>query len=51
MARSPDRDQPEACGSSPPAVSKGGKPMNEADLRRKLRNFPSARLAQRINSR
>jgi hypothetical protein len=51
MAESRDRDQPEACGSSPPAVLERRQPMNEADLRRKLRNFPSARLAQRINSR
>jgi hypothetical protein len=33
-----------------PAVLKGGNQMNEADLRRKLRNFPSARLAQRISA-
>jgi hypothetical protein len=34
-----------------PAVRKAANLMNEADLRRKLRNFPSAHLAQRINSR
>jgi hypothetical protein len=34
-----------------PAVRKAANLMNEAELRRKLRNFPSAHLAQRLNAR
>jgi hypothetical protein len=51
MARSTDRDHREACGSSPLRFGKAAILMNEVELRRKLRNFPSARLAQRINPR
>jgi hypothetical protein len=47
MAGRPQRDQCEPCGSSP-CGSERRQPMNEADLRRKLRNFPTAKLAARI---
>jgi hypothetical protein len=51
MARSAGRDHGEACGFPLCGFRKAAKLMNESELRRKLRNFPSAHLAQRINSR